>query len=153
MRGGSCPVPTCGKACRSVIRSRTVTARAGLYCEVVRDGGAGPGSPSWPKRLPGQRGDGAYRRERSAVDSRPAPKIAAASEPLPPPANCSLNPMASWQRMVGHLLSKGPLHGICRNSRVSSFRRCRELRRRHPWGLRPCTIDCLGSLNLGFDPI
>jgi hypothetical protein len=55
---------------------------------------------------------------------------------------------ASWLRMAGHLLSKGLLHGIRRNRRVSSLRRCRKLRRRHPRGLRHRPIDCLGSLSL-----
>jgi hypothetical protein len=55
---------------------------------------------------------------------------------------------ASWLRMAGHLLSKGLLHGIRSNRRVSSLRRCRELRCRHSRGLRHRPIDRLGSLSL-----
>ena len=55
---------------------------------------------------------------------------------------------ARWLRMAGHLLSKGLLHGIRRNRRVSSLRRCRKLRRRHPRGLWHRPIDRLSSVSL-----
>jgi hypothetical protein len=50
--------------------------------------------------------------------------------------------------MAGHLLLRGLLHGIRRNSRVSSLSRCRKLRCRHPRGLRHRPIDRLSSLSL-----
>jgi hypothetical protein len=52
----------------------------------------------------------------------------------------------------GHLLSKGLLHGIRRNRRVSSLSRCRKLRCRDPRGLRYRPIDCLGSLSVACNP-
>jgi hypothetical protein len=66
-------------------------------------------------------------------------------------ANCGPNQSAScgWR---GHLLPKGLLHGIRRNSRVSSLRRCRKLRCRCPRGLRHRPIDRLSSLSRAPDP-
>jgi hypothetical protein len=49
-------------------------------------------------------------------------------------------------------LLKGLLHGIRRNCRVSSLRRCRKFCCGHPRGLRHRPIDCLGSLSLAANP-
>jgi hypothetical protein len=62
-------------------------------------------------------------------------------------ANCGPNQLPSWLRMAGHVLLRGLLHGIRPNCRVSSLRRCRKLRRRHPRRLRHRPIDRLGSLS------
>jgi hypothetical protein len=77
------------------------------------------------------------RRRRAAVTAAPQHTRRQIAAPIRGQARCG------W---LGHLLSKGPLHGIHRDRCVSSLRRCRKLRRRHPWGLRHRPIDRLGSL-------